>query len=206
MIYLYNKKKYFIIEKKNNIFKKIKYNIKKIFIYKKIFKNYIKYKKILKYNNKNIIYINKKNYKKLIYNKNNKKGILFLYYKNKFSIKNIKKKKILIILDNIEKPGNIGAIIRILYSMNIKILILSNFKTNIYNNNIIKSSLNYILNIKIYNEKIKNIYNFLKKNNYLLIITNTKKKKSKNIYNINFKKKKKIAIIFGSENKGINIK
>ncbi|XBT18660.1 MAG: TrmH family RNA methyltransferase [Candidatus Shikimatogenerans sp. Tcar] len=200
------KNKYFLIEGiKENFKYNIKFKIKNIFICKKIFlynkinKNFIK--KYKKY----IIYIKKYIYNKLVYRKN-KEGIFFIYYKKKYYLNNIniKKNKILIILDNIEKPGNIGAIIRTLYSLNIKTIILSNYKNNIYNYNIIRSSIGYILNIKIIKDNILNIFNFLKKNKYILYITNIYKNISKNIYNINYKKNKNLAIIFGSENKGIS--
>ncbi|WXB47380.1 MAG: TrmH family RNA methyltransferase [Candidatus Shikimatogenerans sp. Tmey] len=210
MNYTYKKKyiknKYFIIEGiKENLKYNIKYIIKNIFICKKIFLLNNKNLKIIHKYKKHIIYIKKYIYNKLVYRKN-KEGIIFIYYKKKYSLNkiNVKKNKILIILDNIEKPGNIGAIIRTLYGLNIKIIILINYKNNIYNNNIIRSSIGYILNIKIIKTKIKNIILFLKKNKYKLYITNIYKKKSKNIYNINYIKNKNIAIVFGSENKGIS--
>ncbi|XBT18338.1 MAG: TrmH family RNA methyltransferase [Candidatus Shikimatogenerans sp. Tduv] len=207
MTYTYKNiiKKYFIIEGiTENIKYNIKYKIKNIFICKKILKKYFLPKNFLKKNKKYIIYIKKYIYNKLVYRKN-KEGIIFIYYKNKYNLLklNSNKNKILIILDNIEKPGNIGAIIRTLYGINIKIIILSNYKNNIYNNNIIRSSLGYILNMKIYNDNIININNFIKKNKYKLYITNIYNFKSKKFYKINYKNKK-IAILFGSENKGVS--
>ncbi|XBT18163.1 MAG: TrmH family RNA methyltransferase [Candidatus Shikimatogenerans sp. Tser] len=196
-------KKYFLIEGyQENLNLNSNFKIKNIFICKKIFleKNNKFIKKYYKY----IIFIKKYIYNKIVYRKN-KEGIFVIYYKKKYCLNkiNIKKNKILIILDNIEKPGNIGAIIRTLYGFNIKTIILSNYNNNIYNNNIIRSSIGYILNMKIIKSNINDIIKFIYKNKYNLYISNININNSYIFDKINYINKN-IAILFGSENKGVS--
>ncbi|XBT18773.1 MAG: TrmH family RNA methyltransferase [Candidatus Shikimatogenerans sp. AspAUS03] len=199
-------KNYFIVEGlKENKHYIYNFKIKYIFICKILLKNINKIIYLNKFKKK-IIYIKKKIYNKIVYRKN-KEGIFILYKKKIYNLKtiNLFKNKILIILDNIEKPSNIGTIIRTLYGLNIKNLILINYKNNIYNNNIIRSSLGYILKIKIIITKIKQLLYFINKNKIKLYITNTKNKISYNLYKKKFKNKN-IAIILGSEKNGISDK
>lgn len=204
------KQKLFIIEGKQEIKMALNGNfiLKKVFICKSILKklDFCIFKKFL-------FFINKKIYKKISYRKTTE-GIIGLFkkkninYKNKINKyiienKNNKNKKILI-LDNIEKPGNIGSIIRTLEASNIiDLIIINNINKDIYNPNIIRSSLGCIFLFPIFLLCFQDIIKFIIKNNFYLLGTSIKKKKSILLYNQNFYNKN-IAIIFGNEHFGVS--
>ncbi|BDT61594.1 MAG: rRNA methyltransferase [Flavobacteriales endosymbiont of Rhyzopertha dominica] len=188
-----------------------KFKLIKILICKNIF--FKKNKKInFKYNNNNIFYINIKQYKKLTYRKKTE-GILGIFYKKKINYKkkfkkyiNNKNNKIILIIDNIEKPGNIGSIIRTIEATKIINFIIIINKKEIYNPNIIRSSLGCVFLSKILILK----FNYIKKNiflnkNFIIIGTSIYKKNNICLYKINFNKfKKNICIILGNEHNGIS--
>ncbi|WP_185872332.1 TrmH family RNA methyltransferase [Blattabacterium cuenoti] len=182
---------------------------KKIFICQKIF---YKYKSnmninIIKLYYSIIFFISIKIFKKLAYRENSG-GIIALFkekfIKNKLKNETITDNSLILILDGIEKPGNIGAILRTSDSAGIHLIILCNMKTYIYNSNVIRSSLGSVFTTKIFIEKMESIFDWLKKNKVKIILTGFyNHKKEKNLYKIKLNYSK-LAIIFGSENKGIS--
>ncbi|WOX79332.1 TrmH family RNA methyltransferase [Candidatus Shikimatogenerans bostrichidophilus] len=187
-----------------------KFKLYKIFICKEIFNKINHDYCILK---QYIIYINKKQYKKISYRKNTE-GILGVFKKKKINylnefkkyIKNKINNSIVLIIDNIEKPGNIGSIIRTVEATNIINFIIFINKKDIYNPNIIRSSLGCIFIVPIL---ILNFNDFKKYiiNNYYLLGTSIYKKNNLCLYqkNINIYNKD-IGIIFGNEHNGISKK
>ncbi|WGH26013.1 MAG: RNA methyltransferase [Candidatus Shikimatogenerans bostrichidophilus] len=200
------KNKYIIIEGLIEIKMALKANFKiyNIYICKKIIKN-IDFCLIKK---KKIKYINNFLYKKISYRKKTE-GILGIFFKKKkkYILKNNKKKNIIIIIDNIEKPGNIGAIIRTIEATKIinYIIILKKKNIDIYNPNIIRSSLGCIFILKIFILSFKKIIKYLLKNNFYLLGTSIYKKNNICLYNLNIKNKN-ICIILGNEHNGISKK
>ncbi|WGH24734.1 MAG: RNA methyltransferase [Candidatus Shikimatogenerans bostrichidophilus] len=203
---LRNNKKIVIVEGYNEILMALNSKLKliNIIICKSIFiKKNIKYSLLFK----NINYINKRNYNKIVYRKNTE-GILgiFKYKKNNYNnkIKSIiKKNNNIIIIDNIEKPGNLGAIIRTVEATSfISCIIISDYK-DIYNPNIIRASLGCVFICPIIILDFNNIIKYLSKKFYFFG-TSIKKNKSFSLYKINFCNYNNIAIIFGNENYGIS--
>ncbi|WOX79075.1 TrmH family RNA methyltransferase [Candidatus Shikimatogenerans bostrichidophilus] len=204
------KNNYIIVEGNREIKMALKGNFKiyKIFICKEIFnKIYHDYCIFKQY----IIYINKKKYKKISY-RNKTEGILGVFKKkNNYSLKEFKKyiknknnNSIVLIIDNIEKPGNIGSIIRTVEATNIINFIIFINKKDIYNPNIIRSSLGCIFIVPIL---ILNFNDFKKYiiNNYYILGTSIYKKNNLCLYqnNINIYNKD-IGIILGNEHNGIS--
>ncbi|WGH24551.1 MAG: RNA methyltransferase [Candidatus Shikimatogenerans bostrichidophilus] len=177
-----------------------------IIICKSIF---IKYKKIYNMPYNKINYIKKKDYKRIVYRKNTE-GILAIFKYNIINYNNkikyiLKKSKnnIIIIIDNIEKPGNIGAIIRTVESTSfISCIIIRDYK-DIYNSNIIRASLGCVFIYPIIILKFKYIIKYLY-NKFYLFGTKITNNNSVSLYNINFCNYNNIAIIFGNENYGIS--
>ncbi|MDH3003780.1 MAG: RNA methyltransferase [Candidatus Shikimatogenerans sp. JK-2022] len=199
------KKKLIIIEGKREIKMALKgkYKLYKLYICKKIFKNKI-------YKKKNIIFINKFTYKKISYRKKTE-GIIGIFYKKKINYKkklfdNNNNNKIIIILENIEKPGNIGSIIRTIEATNIVDFIIIINNKDIYNPNIIRSSLGCIFISPILILSFKTIIKYLLLNKFYLLGTSIKKKKSICLYNLNYKKINNLCIIFGNEHYGLSKK
>lgn len=105
----------------------------------------------------------------------------------------------ILILDGIQDPGNLGAIIRSAVAFNIKNIVLSKDTVDLYNTKVLRSAqgMNYHLNI--IRDDICNVINILKENNYIIYGTNV-------INGIDVKSIKndgKYAIIMGNEGNGI---
>jgi len=111
-----------------------------------------------------------------------------------------KKNNLVIILDGVEKPGNIGAILRSCDAAKVDLIIINNQKCDLYNPNVIRSSLGTIFSQKIIIHDYESTYNFLKKNN--LNVYATSLNGEKNIDKINYNKS--CAVVVGSENLGIS--
>jgi len=73
----------------------------------------------------------------------NPDGYLAVARKQDLSLKDIKlsENSLVVILDSVEKPGNIGAIMRSMDAVGADVLILDNPRTDIYNPNVIRCSL-----------------------------------------------------------------
>ncbi|WP_185860832.1 RNA methyltransferase [Blattabacterium cuenoti] len=178
----------------------------KIFICEKIFH---KYEMIQSFHSITFL-ISIKIFKKLAY-RDNSSGIIALFKEKKYmnQLKNIKisnqNSSLILILDGIEKPGNIGSMLRIADAVNINIIILCNMKTYVYNSNIIRCSLGSIFTRNIFIEKIESIMYWLQKNKIKIVTTGFyKHKKVMNLYQTKFSHCNNIAIVFGSENKGVS--
>ncbi|WGH25282.1 MAG: RNA methyltransferase [Candidatus Shikimatogenerans bostrichidophilus] len=183
--------------------------LKKVFICNKIYKKKETQFCILQ---KFIVFINKINYNKVAYRKNSE-GILGIFFKKKINyekkfINLINKKKdiFFLIIDNIEKPGNLGAIIRTLECTNVVDSIIIKDNKDIYNPNIIRASLGSVFIFPILILPFNKILKYLLKKNILLLGTSIQKKNNLSLYKFNFNYYKKIAIIFGNEHTGVSKK
>ncbi|WP_185850494.1 RNA methyltransferase [Blattabacterium cuenoti] len=172
-----------------------------IFICNKIFHEY----NLIESFKSIIFYINVNIFKKISYRENSG-GIIALFKEKKENV--LKKIKIsnnntlILILDGIEKPGNLGSILRIANAVGINIIIICNMKTYIFNSNVIRSSLGCVFITPIFiEEKIEVILHWLKKNDVKIFTTGFNN--SSNIYSTKLSYPR-IAIIFGSEDKGVS--
>lgn len=112
----------------------------------------------------------------------------------------IKNKESLVVLEGIEKPGNIGAVIRTAYAAGINNIILNNCLTDVYNPNIIRSSEGLIFFVNIVKASPEETVNWLKKNKITSFAAETKAQKKYS--EVSFLKKS--AIILGSEAQGLS--
>jgi len=74
------------------------------------------------------------------------------------------KNPLLLVMESIEKPGNIGAILRTCDAAKIDAVILANPKTDLYNPNIIRSSVGCLFTNQIATGTTHEIIDFLKQN------------------------------------------
>ena len=115
-------------------------------------------------------------------------------------VKKIEEKKVegdkILILDNIQDPGNLGTIIRSAVAFNISTIILSDDCVDLYNDKVIRSSEGMIFNINIVRKKLIEIIPKLKKNGYTVYATTV----NGNGY---FENDSKIALVIGNEGNGI---
>ena len=104
-----------------------------------------------------------------------------------------------VILDEIQDPGNIGTIIRTALAFGFKDIILSKNSVDIYNEKLIKASQGAIFKVNIVVTDIIDIIKSLQADNYK--VYGTAIVKALNLGQ--FKQTDKLALIFGNEGKGI---
>lgn len=115
-------------------------------------------------------------------------------------VKKIEEKKVdgdkILILDNIQDPGNLGTIIRSAVAFNINTIILSDDCVDLYNDKVIRSSEGMIFNINIVRKKLIEIIPEIKENGYTVYATTVNGKGY-------FENDSKIALVIGNEGNGI---
>lgn len=105
----------------------------------------------------------------------------------------------LLILDNIQDPGNLGTIIRSAVAFNLDTLILSNDCVDLYNDKTIRSSEGMLFKLNILRKDLNTFLTELKNNNYTIYGTDVVN--GSIVGEIKFSKK--YAIIIGNEGKGL---
>lgn len=105
-----------------------------------------------------------------------------------------------IVVEGIEKPGNLGAILRSCEAFGVDALIVTDTKVDFYNPNVIRSSVGCLFGMNIFSCSNEETYHFLKENGYQ-IYTTIMDQQSENIQNR--KLKEKSAIVFGTEHSGL---
>lgn len=112
----------------------------------------------------------------------------------------LKENNLLVILDGLEKPGNIGTIIRSADGAGGDAVVLCNSRVRKTNQKLIKSSMGSSFMLPVINKDIKETIAWLKSNGFKIIVTDLNAKKS--YYNIDYKGR--VAIIVGNEIRGIS--
>lgn len=107
----------------------------------------------------------------------------------------------LLLLDDIQDPGNLGTIIRSSNAFNIDTIILSNNSVDIYNDKVLRASQGMIFKMNIFYDDLEDIINKLKKDNYPILGTDVNC--GNDVHN---KKYSKFALIMGNEGHGISDK
>ncbi|MFV0249909.1 MAG: TrmH family RNA methyltransferase [Bacilli bacterium] len=118
---------------------------------------------------------------------------------NKIKNKELLGNKILI-LDNIQDPGNLGTIIRSAVAFNIDTIVLGEGSVDLYNSKVIRAAQGMIYNINIININLIDLIPKLKLENYKIFgtkVTNGKSLKKLEKYD-------KFAIIMGNEGNGMS--
>ena len=134
-----------------------------------------------------------------ISNQENSQGIIFLYSKNLNSINDICGD--VVILDDIQDPGNVGTIMRTMEAANFKNLILTKGSVDVYNPKTVRATMGGIFNLNIIYETPENIVEFLKEKKYLTISTALHENSVS--YN-EIDQKERNAFIFGNEGGGVS--
>jgi len=114
-----------------------------------------------------IIEISKEVYNKLALRASTE-GILAVAKNKDLSLKNISfksKNPLILVAEAPEKPGNIGALLRTADAAGIDTVLISNPKTDLYNPNIIRSSVGCVFTTNIATGTTSEIISFLKENN-----------------------------------------
>lgn len=115
----------------------------------------------------NTIEISKEVYQKLAHRETTE-GVIAVAKTKEFSIKNLNfktKNPLILVAEAPEKPGNIGAILRTADAAHVDAVIIANPKTDLYNPNIIRSSIGCVFTNQIATGTTSEIIQFLKEHN-----------------------------------------
>ena len=106
----------------------------------------------------------------------------------------------ILLLDNIQDPGNLGTIIRSAVAFNNDTIVLNNLSVDLYNSKVLRASQGNNFYINILRKDLKEFIPFLKENEYEIYSTNVEN--GTELKNIKFGKK--YAIIMGNEGQGVS--
>ena len=106
----------------------------------------------------------------------------------------------ILVLDEIQDPGNLGTIIRSGVAFNVDTIVLSKNSVDVYNPKVIRATQGMIFNINIIIRDLESFIPELKNNGYK--IYGTRVDNGKNIKNI--EKIEKTCIIMGNEGNGVS--
>lgn len=116
-------------------------------------------------------------------------------------VKFLKPKEIssrILILDNLQDPGNLGTIIRSAVAFNFTDIILSNESVDIYNSKVIRATEGMLFKVNVLRKDIKLFISELKEKNYQIVGTDVEDGKT-----IKDVLKENVAIIIGNEGSGV---
>lgn len=129
----------------------------------------------------------------------NPQGILAIIEKNN-KTEILYDEDIIVVLDGIQDPGNLGTILRTVDSVNLKQIILSEKTADPYNPKVVRSTMGAIFRLNIIqSNNIVSTLKDIKKNKYKILATSLEAEES--LYDTNLNKK---AIIIGNEANGIS--
>lgn len=149
-----------------------------------------------------LISVSKEVFQKLAY-RDTTEGILAIVIERQQTLKDIKFNSdtpLILVAEAPEKPGNIGALLRTADAANVDAILIANPKTDLFNPNIIRSSVGCVFTKPIVMGSSAEIIEFLKDNNiniYCAALT-----ASKNYTKIDFKGS--TAIVVGTESTGLS--
>lgn len=190
------KQKAFIVEGQQENERALKFNFKAIefFICEEIFNSYLP--------NEKINLVSKEIYEKIAY-RGTSEGIIGIYEEKKNSLQDYQPSEnaSIIILEGIEKPGNLGAILRSCEAFGIEALIITDPKVDFYNPNVIRSSVGCIFGMNIFSSQNEELLSFLKENQFQ-IFTTLMSQDAQSIHEKDYTKKS--AILFGTEHSGLS--
>jgi len=148
-----------------------------------------------------IIEVSKKVFDKIAY-RENPDGFLAVAKAKQEKLKNIKlsAKPLIIVLEAVEKPGNLGAILRTADAVGVDAIIINDPKTDIYNPNVIRASQGTVFTVPTVLSSIKETVEFCKNNKIKIFATTPDTKKE--YTEINYKVG--CAIVMGAEDKGLS--
>lgn len=141
----------------------------------------------------------KDNIFKLITEVNTPQGVLAVVEKN-----NVKKEinyneDIIVALDDVQDPGNLGTILRTVDSVGLTQILVSKKTADVYNPKVVRSTMGAIFRVRIIEcDDLKETLKQVKKHKFKVVVTSLQTENT--IYDINYRKK---AIIIGNEANGV---
>ncbi|MDL5247414.1 TrmH family RNA methyltransferase [Leptospira weilii] len=111
-----------------------------------------------------------------------------------------KKLKPILVIEGVEKPGNLGTILRTAEGAGFHTVIVADPRLDLFNPNVIRASTGALFTLDVYLGEIETIYEILKKNHYRTLAVTPEAKK----FYFDADLKGKIALVFGSEQYGLS--
>ncbi len=144
------------------------------------------------------IYINKKLYNYLTEVKT-PQGILAIIEKESSENNIDYKQEIIVALDGIQDPGNLGTILRTVDSIGLTQILVSKDTADSYNPKVVRSTMGAIFRVKVIEcEDLEKTLKEIKKHKFEIVVTSLQTKNS--IYDINYNKK---VVVIGNEANGV---
>lgn len=150
----------------------------------------------------NIHYVSPKVYAKIAY-RSTTEGIIGLYKTENKILTQYQpaKNATIIVLEGIEKPGNLGAILRSCEAFGIDAIIITNPKIDFFHPNVIRSSVGCLFGMNVFSGNNQEVVDFFQEKN-IEICTTIMQENATHLHNIDLNRKK--AIIFGTEHSGLS--
>ena len=152
--------------------------------------------------NVNRIEISKEVYQKVAY-RDSTEGIIAVTKAKDFSLESIQfksEKPLILIAESIEKPGNIGALLRTADAANVDAVFIADAKSDVYNSNIIRSSVGCVFTNTIAVATSQEIITFLQEKNINIYAATLQN--SNEYHKVNYKNAS--AIVVGTEATGLS--
>jgi len=158
-------------------------------------------KRVFSVPGENIIEVTEAVFNKISY-KENPDGFLALALRPDLNLDDIKldDQPLIIILEKVEKPGNLGAILRSAYAVGAAAVIINDNQTDIYNPNVIRASEGYVFSEPVVSFSLQDTLTWLKKNKIKSFAAATSARQ--NYTTIDWRLGS--AIVLGSEAKGLS--
>ena len=147
----------------------------------------------------NCIYVEEKVFNSITDVKN-PQGLLAIMSKEQKEEKIDFKEDIIVVLDNVQDPGNIGTILRTVDSIGLKQIIVSKNSGDVYNPKVVRSTMGAILRVNVIeSQDLVETLKTLKKHKFEVVATSLQTDNT--IYDIDYKKK---VIVIGNEANGVS--
>jgi len=147
----------------------------------------------------NCVYVDEKVFNNIT-NVQNPQGLLAVVEK-KNSDKDIKyNEDVIVVLDDIQDPGNLGTILRTIDSVGLSQVIVSKKSGDVFNPKVVRSTMGAIFRVNIIeSEDLVSTLKEIKKHKYEVVATSLQTEES--IYDMNYKRK---VIVIGNEANGVS--
>ncbi|NML69458.1 RNA methyltransferase [Chryseobacterium sp. RP-3-3] len=149
-----------------------------------------------------IHHVSEKVYEKIAY-RGSSEGIIGIYQTKENLLSSFipKENSTVIIVEGVEKPGNLGAILRSCEAFGIDALIVADGKADFYNPNVIRSSVGCLFGMEVYEAENEETFEFLQRNKFN-IYTTLMDETAEDIYKKDFRQRS--AVLFGTEHSGLS--
>lgn len=133
---------------------------------------------------------------------NRQEGIIAIAVEPQANLSDIKIKvsPLIVILEHLEKPGNLGAVIRSADAAGIDAVVCVDARVDIYNPNVVRSSLGTLFSVKVIRADAQEVLSWLKINNITIVCAAVQAELA--YTSMDFRGP--AAIVLGSEEKGLS--